>query len=169
MAIRRRGGGERGATLVEAAFVVPIVILLVFGTIEFGFAFNNANQLRQGVREGARQGVVSNYGPTSVCSDLVGAPTDTETRRLMCLVKDRIGISPMQDVRVSIRFNTSYTVGQGLVVCAQYPLDSLTGMFDPFLNGEQKSKVEMRLEQAPAGGLVAGSETPPTGGDWTWC
>jgi Flp pilus assembly protein TadG len=36
---RRRGARERGAVLVEAALLTPIVLLLVFGTMEMGYAF----------------------------------------------------------------------------------------------------------------------------------
>ncbi|HEX2737764.1 MAG TPA: TadE family protein, partial [Acidimicrobiia bacterium] len=34
-----RAGHERGAVLVEAALVTPLVFLLLFGVIEFGYAF----------------------------------------------------------------------------------------------------------------------------------
>lgn len=49
---RRRG--ERGATLVEMALVLPLFLLLVFGIIEFGFYFAQANEVRYAAREAAR-------------------------------------------------------------------------------------------------------------------
>ena len=45
---------ERGATMVEAALVLPIVILVVFGIIEFSLAFKDALTVSSATRAGAR-------------------------------------------------------------------------------------------------------------------
>jgi hypothetical protein len=59
----RRARGERGATLVEASIVTPILLLFVFGIFEFGFAFRDylavANTTRDGVREASVAGNVA--------------------------------------------------------------------------------------------------------------
>src|SRR5439155_764186 len=77
-------------TLVEFAFICPLLFLLIFGIIDFGSAYNDLISLRQGVREGARQGSVGVFGGPGcrLQSGLLGSP---ETRRLMCLTKNRIG------------------------------------------------------------------------------
>lgn len=46
---------DDGASLVEAAFVLPILILLVFGIVEFGRAYNAQISLTHAAREGARE------------------------------------------------------------------------------------------------------------------
>ena len=46
--------GERGAAAVEFALVVPVLLLLLFGIIEFSKAFNNQATLSSAAREGAR-------------------------------------------------------------------------------------------------------------------
>jgi len=55
---RERGGrrerGERGAVLVEAAIMVPLIVLLTFGAIEYGFAFNEQGTVRAATRSAAR-------------------------------------------------------------------------------------------------------------------
>lgn len=56
----RRARGDRGAILVEAAFVLPIMLTLVFGIIEFGFAWRTKITVETGARAGARTG--SNLG-----------------------------------------------------------------------------------------------------------
>src|SRR4051794_26546389 len=58
--LRRRRRNERGVALVEAAFVFPIMALLVFGSLEFGLLFKDyltvANMSRAGARIGAADG-----------------------------------------------------------------------------------------------------------------
>ncbi len=46
---------EKGAALVEFAIVAPLLLLLVFGIIEFGRAYNAQNTLTHAAREGARE------------------------------------------------------------------------------------------------------------------
>jgi Flp pilus assembly protein TadG len=46
--------GERGASVVEFALILPILILLTFGMIEFGRAYQVQTTLSAAAREGAR-------------------------------------------------------------------------------------------------------------------
>jgi len=60
----RHGGGansdkENGASLIEFAVIMPLLLLLVLGIIEFGFALAQMNEMRHGAREGARYAAVS--------------------------------------------------------------------------------------------------------------
>jgi Flp pilus assembly protein TadG len=55
---RRRHESERGAAAVEMALILPILVAVVFGIIEFGFAFNAQIALTQAVREGVRVGAI---------------------------------------------------------------------------------------------------------------
>lgn len=45
---------ERGVVAVELAFVLPILILLLFGIVEFSIAYNRTQALHAAAREGAR-------------------------------------------------------------------------------------------------------------------
>jgi Flp pilus assembly protein TadG len=49
---------EEGAAAVEFALVLPILILILFGIIEFGFALYNKEVITNASREGARAGIV---------------------------------------------------------------------------------------------------------------
>jgi hypothetical protein len=51
---RKRARGQQGAVLVEAALVLPIMILVVMGIIEFGFAFASSTTTTGSSRSGAR-------------------------------------------------------------------------------------------------------------------
>jgi Flp pilus assembly protein TadG len=50
-----RTTNEDGAAAVEMALVLPILLLLVFGIIEFGFIFNRYISVTHAAREGVRQ------------------------------------------------------------------------------------------------------------------
>jgi hypothetical protein len=51
---RLRKRSERGAALVEAALVLPVLLLVVFGVFEFGFAFKNSLTITSATRSGSR-------------------------------------------------------------------------------------------------------------------
>ena len=56
-----RGRGrrhERGASAVEFALIVPMLILLVFGIISYGYMLSFRQGMSQGASEGARAGAV---------------------------------------------------------------------------------------------------------------
>ena len=52
------GRSERGASLVEFALVVPVLLALVMGIIEFGWLFNGWITITGSAREGARLAAV---------------------------------------------------------------------------------------------------------------
>ena len=49
-----RQARDRGATAVEFALLLPLLLLIVFGIIDFGRALNAQITLTQAAREGAR-------------------------------------------------------------------------------------------------------------------
>jgi Flp pilus assembly protein TadG len=50
----RSGRGEHGVVAVEFALVMPILLLLVFGVVEFGFMLNRDMVIGNASRDGAR-------------------------------------------------------------------------------------------------------------------
>jgi len=50
---------EKGASAVEFAIILPILIMLVFGIFQFGIAYNNYIALTHAAREGARLAAVN--------------------------------------------------------------------------------------------------------------
>ncbi len=51
---RRQGAADRGAAAVEFALLLPVLLLIVFGIVDFGRALNAQITLTQAAREGAR-------------------------------------------------------------------------------------------------------------------
>src|SRR5712691_10515823 len=58
----RSGSADRGAAAVEFALLLPILLLIVFGIIDFGRAYNAQVTLTQAAREGVRLAALSQPG-----------------------------------------------------------------------------------------------------------
>lgn len=54
----RQAKRQRGAMAIETALLFPLLILLIFGMIEFGLLMYNRQVLTNASREGARAGIV---------------------------------------------------------------------------------------------------------------
>lgn len=61
--MRRRQSSRKGAAAVEFAIVLPLLILLLFGIIEFSVICYDKAMLTNAAREGARLGIVYNVDP----------------------------------------------------------------------------------------------------------
>jgi Flp pilus assembly protein TadG len=75
MSQKMRFQGEQGAELIEFALVLPFILLLCLGTIEFGRAYYNYNILTKGVRDGARYAAsnrINSIGTWVTGDDIVG-------------------------------------------------------------------------------------------------
>lgn len=169
----RPARAEAGATVVEFALIAPILFLVVAAIIDFGLTFSNYISLRGGVGSGTRQGAVANFGTTCTLNAFGTAPS-ADVQKLMCTVKSRIGIAPSSKVYVKVAFSptgaANYKVTNGLLVCAQTPMTSSTGLTAPFLRGKYlRSKVQMSIEQTSGVTETEGEEVAPAGADWSWC
>lgn len=164
----RRCRGDEGVSLVEFAFVLPILAMLIFGIIDFGIAYNDYQSLRSGVRDAARQAAVYNLDSDTSCPDNAGdAAASAPMQNVRCMVKNKAGLG--DNVRVKLYASPSWDVGNTLKVCAQAAASSTTGITGVFLNGKvMNAKVEMRIEQAlPTGTTWAnGQESPLDSNGW---
>jgi Flp pilus assembly protein TadG len=62
---RIRKWGEKGISSVEMAIVLPLLLFLVFGVVQFGLAWWVSQIITNGAREGARLGAVMRDPPLS--------------------------------------------------------------------------------------------------------
>lgn len=72
--LSRRGRGERGAAALEFALIVPVLLLILGGIINFGFAFSQKLALDNAVRETARSAAVDT-GQTQAQLQAAGVTT----------------------------------------------------------------------------------------------
>jgi Flp pilus assembly protein TadG len=56
---------QRGASIVEFAIILPLLLLLLFGIIEFSLLMYNKAMITNASREGARRGIVYRVDPTT--------------------------------------------------------------------------------------------------------
>ncbi len=82
----------RGQSLVETAIILPIIILIVMGIIEFGLLFNNYIIIANASREGARKAALG--GTDSEIVQVVENMTTT-----LKLSNMNISVSPSFDSR----------------------------------------------------------------------
>jgi Flp pilus assembly pilin Flp len=105
---------EEGAAAVEFALVMVLLMILIFGAIEFGIAFSKVNVYTGAAREGARYAAVRCDGgpcdiPTKVSDAAAGyyIGPGTPTADRLCdatTVGDPVTVSWDQDITVNIPF-----------------------------------------------------------------
>ena len=131
---------ESGASLVEFAMVLPLLLALLFGLIEFSWAFAQINDLRYGTREGARAAAVD-IGDVATVGQAVCDSMDI--------------VAPTQNVNVTLTPDdpsVEGSVGALAQITVTTDLQTITGFYDFLLAGKTlSSSVEFRLEQ-PSGG-----------------
>ncbi len=59
-----RRSTERGQAVIELALTLPLLLVVVFGIIDFGFMFQRYEAVTNAAREGARIGVLADYTAT---------------------------------------------------------------------------------------------------------
>jgi Flp pilus assembly protein TadG len=62
----RRLRSERGAELIEFALVLPLLLFIILGLIDFGFLFQRFEVVTNAAREGARMAVLPGYATADV-------------------------------------------------------------------------------------------------------
>ena len=66
-----RLSSEKGTALIEFALVLPILLVLTAGLIEFGIALYDKAMVTNASREGARAGIAFGW-PNDYCNDANG-------------------------------------------------------------------------------------------------
>ena len=133
---------NKGASAVEFAIILPMLVLLVFGIIELSFALYDKAMITNASREGARVGIVyrnpaiTNGEISSVVNNYLGtylitfggkrSPSSDPVTGATVIVT-RTGVSPGGELRVSVGYTYSFLVlpqfipgvGQGINMAAE--------------------------------------------------
>jgi Flp pilus assembly protein TadG len=97
---------ERGQTMAEFAIVLPVLVVLLFGVIQFGILFNNYVTLTDAVRAGARTAAVSRNDAN---------PTGAATTAV------RNSASDLNQSNLNVTVNSAWAAGTDVTVTATYP------------------------------------------------
>ena len=125
--------------MVEFAIVAPILLLLVFGIVQFGLLFNNYLTLTDAVRTGARQAAVSRT---------LADPVATTKNRVTSAAAGSLKTSDLAitvDPYDPINGTHSWVQGGDVTVTATYPYAiSLLGLV--VTSGRMTSQTTERVE-----------------------
>ena len=128
MLTRGRRRREEGASLVEFALLMPLLILLVLGIVELGFVLGQNNEVRHAAHEGARLAAVNdaNLGDTTCSSIGLGS-----------------------DVTIDFTDASPAEIGEQASVTVSLPVSSLSGLslIEVFLPNTLSTTADFRLEQ----------------------
>lgn len=110
---------ERGAVAVEFALLAPVLIMLLFGIMEFGRAYNTQITLTSAAREGARVMAIEN----------------NQSAAEAAATKASSSLSPL-----TLEFSTypiastpaKCSSGKQVTLVVRYSLNTMTGLAGPF-------------------------------------
>lgn len=147
--IRRKAREDRGAALVEFAVVAPLLLTLLLGMVEAGWAFNNQLDTTHAAREAGRLAAV-NAAP---------AGAGTQGENIIAEVCSRIDAPG--DVEITLTRSGSQ-IGGELTVLVEHDYQPITGGFIPFFNNVTlTSTASMRLEQTATWGATGPESCGP--------
>ncbi len=137
---------QEGAAAVEFALLLPLLVLLLFGMIEFGLAFNSRIQATNAAREAARRAVVGIDDWGDLGGGLPFWQVVTQEAGLGSISNCVLSTDPAVPV-----------IGGTLTVSFDYPLNlRIPFMPNPPSWQTGKASASMRIEQLSAPGGPGG-------------
>lgn len=131
MSLKKRNiKSERGQTMTELAMILPLLLILIFGIIQLGIAFNNYLAVTDAVRAGARKGSVSR---------LSGNPTGD------CVTAARNAGADLQQSKFNVTCSSTWQPGADVTVTGSYPY-SINVLGVVVKSGNLTSQIKERVE-----------------------
>ena len=130
---------QEGASAVEFAIILPLLLILVFGIIEFSILFYDKAMITNASREGAREGIVYRYDPDGVLnhpsdSEIVATVAQYVQNHLISFDSDdvvtttitRPGDSPGDSLTVTVNYDYTFLVFDSLLSLVGGSLDGIS-------------------------------------------
>jgi len=122
-----------GQAIVEFALTIPIMLLLIMLTVDFGRAIWYYNAIANAAREGARYGIVKSHSDAEIINTVLQKSTGVPLSNSNITIT-RSGTSPNGSIKVSISYNFR-------------PITPLVSNLIPGGEINLKASSEMSLEQ----------------------
>ena len=139
---------DRGASLIEFAVIMPLLLILVLGIIEFGFVLAQMNEVRHGAREGARYAAVSR-------PDYNGDTVEGNDADVIDVVCDTINLPGAASITVELSGGLDrYDYGTIRVVADTESLSNapiISGMLPDTISNEATFRLEQDAKWSPFG------------------
>jgi Flp pilus assembly protein TadG len=117
---------EHGAVAVEFALLAPILIMILFGIMEFGRAYNVQVSLTNAARDGARSVAINNVEADAVTATVNAAPFLNPQLKNTDVDFDYVAIP------ATTPSPTACSSGRQVTVTVTYSLSTMTGIAGPF-------------------------------------
>jgi Flp pilus assembly protein TadG len=152
---------QHGASAVEFAILLPFLVLLVFGIIEFGVLMYNQQVLTNASREGARAAIVGDCAKrktdadiSQIVTDYCIEPDDTTKKRLITFnttnVPPSTTINPSPSDCTPGPGGSGLTIGDDVTVTVTYNYTFLVPSLLGFGPTKQLvARTVMKMESAP--------------------
>jgi Flp pilus assembly protein TadG len=158
-----RRANEGGAAMVEFAIVVPLLILLLCGTLDFGLIFGGYMSMENGVASAARTLSLdaNKYSSSTSCSGGATAATADAVCNIVANLGSLTGLNS-STLAVGICFvppgstpscggasSTGTSVSDDVLVCVRVAMESTTGLTSVFVSGSTVSSSSRQLMEEP--------------------
>lgn len=131
----RKNFAQRGVAVIETALTLPLILMVLFGTINYGIALYNKAVITNASREAARFGVV--YSSSGISASAVA-----DKAKAYCADKlISFGNSPVASVTVT-------TPGEDVLVNVSYQFQSVASGLIPGMSSLMtlSAKTQMKRE-----------------------
>lgn len=102
--IRKMHRDQNGQSLVEFALILPLLLLIVMGILEFGLMFNVYLTINNASREGARLGSVTEGDPVSIENRVVAVAPHLDKDNLV-ITSDIADVDNTESVTVKVEYD----------------------------------------------------------------
>lgn len=137
---------QRGASAVEFALVLPLLVVLIFGMMEASWLMAQQVEVRHAAREAARVAAVSRNDITDAA---FGGPDGAFTYHDVVLQGCNAADLSLGTLEFSLA-STGESVGDIATITAVSSYPGLTGLFSGVFPDELTTEVQIRLEQEKA-------------------
>ncbi len=121
---------EHGVSLVEFVLTLPILVFLIMGAFDLGWAVYANNSVAVSAREGARRAIIVSADNNAVCN---AAKRGLQNIPLDCTFQNGAPPANAQGIFVQPQNRPTSYAGKMVTVTVQYLYRPITPLFTPFL------------------------------------